>query len=44
MTRRFATETLAPVVRKMDEEQLMDPEILQGCFDTGESHLASMLG
>ena len=35
MTRRFAQETLAPLVRQMDEEQKMDRELLQGLFENG---------
>jgi len=41
MTRRFSQGTLAPLVRKMDEEQKMDPELLQGLFEVW--HCASRL-
>merc|ERR1712216_389515 len=35
MTRAFCADMLTPIVRKMDEEQKMDPDLLKGCFDTG---------
>lgn len=35
MTRRFAVDTLQPLVRQMDEEQKMDPDLLRQCFEHG---------
>jgi len=32
---RFAEDVIAPKVREMDENESMDPEIIQGLFDTG---------
>ncbi|TFK64913.1 acyl-CoA dehydrogenase NM domain-like protein [Pluteus cervinus] len=32
---RFATEVVGPKVREMDEQERMDPEIIQGLFDQG---------
>ncbi|WRT67972.1 uncharacterized protein IL334_004946 [Kwoniella shivajii] len=33
--RRFAEDVIGPKVSKMDEEELMDPEVIQGLFDNG---------
>ncbi|KAJ1500651.1 hypothetical protein HMI54_008675 [Coelomomyces lativittatus] len=32
---RFSNEKVKPLVRKMDEEEVMDPEIIKGLFDNG---------
>lgn len=32
---RFATETIEPKVREMDENEMMDPSIIKGLFDRG---------
>lgn len=34
---RFAEEVVAPKVRDMDENEMMDPEVIRGLFDTGVS-------
>ncbi|WVQ65577.1 hypothetical protein V866_003169 [Kwoniella sp. B9012] len=33
--RRFAEDVIGPKVSKMDEEEKMDPEVIQGLFDNG---------
>ncbi|WVR06524.1 hypothetical protein IAU60_003555 [Kwoniella sp. DSM 27419] len=33
--RRFAEDVIGPKVSKMDEEEVMDPEIIKGLFDNG---------
>ncbi|KAF7289200.1 hypothetical protein MIND_01381200 [Mycena indigotica] len=33
--KRFATEVVQPKVREMDENEMMDPAIIQGLFDQG---------
>ena len=35
--RRFATEQIGPLVRKMDEESKMDPAMIRGLFENGVS-------
>ena len=32
---KFAEDVVAPKVREMDENEMMDPEVIQGLFDTG---------
>ncbi|RMD42252.1 hypothetical protein DV735_g2870, partial [Chaetothyriales sp. CBS 134920] len=32
---KFANEQIAPKVREMDEEEKMDPAIIEGCFEQG---------
>ena len=36
MVNKFANERIGPKVLQMDEEQKMDPTIIQGCFENGE--------
>jgi len=33
--RRFANDVVAPKVREMDENEMMDPEIIKGLFEQG---------
>lgn len=33
--RRFASDVVAPKVREMDENEMMDPEIIKGLFEQG---------
>jgi len=33
--RRFATDVVAPKVREMDENEMMDPAIIKGLFEQG---------
>lgn len=33
--RRFAVEEVGPKVREMDENEMMDPKIIQGLFEQG---------
>ena len=35
--KRFATDVVAPKVREMDENENMDPSIIQGLFEQGVS-------
>ena len=32
---RFAQDVVAPRVRDMDENEMMDPEVIKGLFETG---------
>lgn len=32
---KFAADVVEPRVREMDEAERMDPEVIQGLFDTG---------
>ena len=34
---KFGEDVVAPRVREMDENEMMDPEVIQGLFDTGVS-------
>lgn len=33
--RRFANDVVAPKVREMDENEMMDPKIIKGLFEQG---------
>lgn len=33
--RRFANEVVAPKVREMDENEMMDPAVIKGLFEQG---------
>ena len=33
--RRFANDVVAPKVREMDENEMMDPEVIKGLFEQG---------
>ena len=33
--RKFANEVVGPKVREMDENEMMDPAVIQGLFDQG---------
>ena len=33
--RRYANEVVAPKVREMDENEMMDPEIIKGLYEQG---------
>lgn len=33
--RRFANDVVAPKVREMDENEMMDPAIIEGLFEQG---------
>ena len=35
--KRYAQDVIAPKVREMDENEVMDPEIIKGLFDNGVS-------
>ena len=35
VVRRFANDVVAPKVREMDENEMMDPAILRGLFEQG---------
>lgn len=35
--KRFAADVVAPRVREMDENESMDPAVIQGLFDQGVS-------
>jgi hypothetical protein len=37
LVQRFSQEVVAPKVREMDENEMMDPSIIKGLFDQGVS-------
>ena len=39
--RRFANDVVAPKVREMDENEMMDPAVTKGLFDQGVRLLSS---
>lgn len=41
---RFAQDVVAPKVREMDENEMMDPSIIKGLFEQGVCSLASQTG
>jgi hypothetical protein len=40
--RRFAVDIVEPKVREMDENEMMDPKIIQGLFEQGVSLTSSI--
>ena len=43
LTKRFATDIVGPKVREMDENEMMDPSIINGLFEQGSIPLAPFL-
>lgn len=35
VVRRFANDVVAPKVREMDENEMMDPAVIKGLFEQG---------
>ena len=35
VVRKFSEEVIAPKVREMDENEMMDPEIIKGLYEQG---------